>query len=358
MRHGNRSPLQSGHRSTIGGASSPAPNSPDPNSPFLRAAAAAGTVGKHALPVLIILFLLAIVLGCKLGPGDIPGGVAVIYGVAEYTNLTNDLTYTDDDGRAMRDLFEAKYGAANVIFREAAGGPGDDATLTQLEIDLQTAAGMVGPNDNFVFYFSGHGGQASSLPESREGTQSDSLDELLFFQDADFDTGTSTWTAGALTEDELLTLLEPIPTSRKFVIIDACNSGGFIGSSGDIDLIGQDYDIGVGDGIAQAVDLYIRYPEVGDSDLPYDQAIVLSAAGEREFSYEAAGSFEHGIFTYFFLETPSRGDANGDGAVTIDEAFRYTAEQIDGIWNTTFLYNQFHPHVSGGPISFVLFSAD
>jgi hypothetical protein len=162
-----------------------------------------------------------------------------------------------------------------------------------------------------------------------------------------------------LTEDELLALIDPIPTNRKFVVIDACNSGGFVGSSGDIDLTPQDYDYGGGGGgLSQAIDLYIRYPEIGSSDIPSDEAIVLSAAGEREFSYEAGGSFEHGIFTYFFLETPSRGDLNGDGAVTIDEAFRYTSDRIDSVWNTSFSFDQFHPHVSGGPVNYVLFSAD
>ena len=308
-------------------------------------------------PVVLVLFTFAalgVLLGCKLGPGDIPGGVAVIYGVADYADTDiNDLTYTDDDGSAMRDLFIAKYGVSNVLFKESAG-----ATLTQLESDLQTAAGMIGPNDNFVFYFSGHGGQASSLPESREGTGSDSLNELIFFQDAAFDTNTNTWTAGALTEDELLTLLQPIPTSRKFVIIDACNSGGFVGSSADVDLTSQDYDsYGVTDGLAQTINLYIRYPGIEPSDLPYNEAIVLSAAGEREFSYES-GSIEHGVFTYFFLETPSRGDLNGDGAVTIDEAFRYTSDRIDEQWNMYLPSDQFHPHVSGGPINYVLFSAN
>jgi hypothetical protein len=316
-------------------------------------------VFRQTALALFVLAALGTVLGCKLGPDDFPGGVAVIYGVAEYTNLTNDLAYTDDDGRGMRDLFVAKYGSANVIFRESDGIAVDDATLAQLEVDLQTAAGMVGPGDNFFFYFSGHGGQAESLPESREGTGFDSLNELLFFQDADYDTGTSTWTAGALTEDELLALIDPIPTNRKFVVIDACNSGGFVGSSGDIDLTPQDYDYGGGGGgLSQAIDLYIRYPEIGSSDIPSDEAIVLSAAGEREFSYEAGGSFEHGIFTYFFLETPSRGDLNGDGAVTIDEAFRYTSDRIDSVWNTSFSFDQFHPHVSGGPVNYVLFSAD
>ncbi|MFW5769023.1 MAG: caspase family protein [Spirochaetota bacterium] len=314
---------------------------------------------KHAALLFLTLAVLGCFLGCKLGPGDIPGGVAVIYGVAVYPDLDDsDLTYTDDDGRAMRDLFVAKYGSSNVIFRESAGNPGDDATRARLEQDLQDAANLVGPGDNFVFYFSGHGGQTDSLPESREGPGSDSLDELIFFQDAAFDSGTDTWTAGALSEEELLALLQPIPTSRKFVIIDACNSGGFVGTSADVDGTSQDYDsYSVTDGLARSIELYIRYPEIGSSDLPYNEAIVLSAAGEREFSYES-GTIGHGVFTYFFLDTPTRGDLNGDGAVTIDEAFRYTSDRIDEQWNTYLPSDQFHPHVSGGPVNYVLFSAE
>ena len=84
---------------------------------------------------------------------------------------------------------------------------------------------------------------------------------------------------------------------------------------------------------------------------------MLAAAGEQEFSWESL-SFQHGVFTYFLLESATSGDRNSDGFVTVSEAYDYVRRSIDDRWNATSFYDErFAPHLSGGPVDYVLFTS-
>jgi hypothetical protein len=92
---------------------------------------------------------------------------------------------------------------------------------------------------------------------------------------------------------------------------------------------------------------------------PYG-AQVLSAAGRDELSYETP-SLGHGVMTYFLLQglQGSRADLDSDGHVTVLEAFAFAKAGIDNNWNSDSdviaASATFEPHISGGPVDFVLF---
>jgi uncharacterized caspase-like protein len=56
--------------------------------------------------------------------------------------------------------------------------------------------------------------------------------------------------------------------------------------------------------------------------------VILSASAANEVSVEK-DEFKHGVFTYYLLEGLNGGaDADGDGAVTMDEVYRYVSEKV------------------------------
>jgi hypothetical protein len=143
-----------------------------------------------------------------------------------------------------------------------------------------------------------------------------------------------------------------IKARKKVIIIDACNSGGFIGN---------ELEAGDGENIldlaARAIRLYANFGDES-ADIPPWKALVLSAAGERELSYEMGLPYNHGVFTFYLLQSEYDGDLDHDGWVTVTEAFAYTQEMIYRDWNSLFGSSAaFSPHVSGGPVDYVLFEA-
>ena len=284
---------------------------------------------------------------------------AVVFGVADYIDpAINDLTLTVDDADEMAVLLKAQGFAM-----PASPTVGTDAWLdadaksTDFGDALAWVAANAGEDALVVFYFSGHGGQSIDQTGTEGVSADDSYGEFIAFADAPSDLDPAA--AGIMTEDELAQALTVLPSWKKIVIIDACNSGGFIGDSADVDGVPSVYT-GTIDGpaleLGAAISLYFGgFDE--DADISPGEALVLAAAGEREFSWEAM-ELGHGVFTYFLLQTPSSGDENGDGFVTVTEAYDYTRGMIDRYWNSEVYYlERFAPHVSGGPVDYVLFTS-
>jgi hypothetical protein len=291
------------------------------------------------------LCLLAVVpLGCVLdAPYD---KYAIVYGISDYEGTGNDLQFADDDAQSMKALLESQgYNVSLQI--------NSDATKNNLLVsDIPIVASSAKAEDLFVFYFSGHGGQGAS---GTENAGSDSRDEWIYLYDSLADK-TQTFN-----DDQLMAALSAIPCRRKVILLDSCNSGGFIGKGLDADgtppslLEGGQSRLAT---LADAISLYANF-DGSSADIPPWEALVISASGERELSYEDGSPFNHGIFTYFLLQSESSGDRNGDGFVTVTEAYDYIRTQINNEWNLKYGLPTavFSPHVSGGPVDYVLFTA-
>ncbi len=320
-------------------------------------------MGKHISAAVIILLLFF--GACTLRENDRPAGYALIYGVSEYS-IAPDLTLTRNDADAMARLFTEQGYEVLLRIDNDYGVP---ASLEQLKSDIDYVKTVITADDNFVFYFSGHGGRhldfygEYSDPPGNEGPGSDPDDEWLFFYGSLPSLSFEDWGDTAVSDDILADLLAGIPTPKKVIIIDACNAGGFIGTSPDIDRVPSNYEWEeqtVKEGIfSQSFSLYMSYPDAEETDIPYHTAYVLGAAGEREYSWENSG-IQHGIFTYYFLQSPLYADTNRDGGITLDEVYRYTSEQITTNWNAEFsnpVYH-YHPHLTGGAVTFSLLTAE
>jgi uncharacterized caspase-like protein len=281
---------------------------------------------------------------------------AIVYGVSDYQAGVNDLNYADDDAIAMQALL-AGQGYQVVALRLDAAATKDNLQ----NVDIPAVAGLAQEQDLFVFYFSGHGGQYAA---GAEQPGSDGYNEYIYLYDS---SPTISGIELTFSDDQLVAAFAAIKARKKVIILDSCNSGGFIGNELEAD--GEPSSLVEGDGgivdlAARAIRLYANF-DGSTADIPPWEALVLSASGEREYSYESPvypdmPLLYHGVFTFYLLEAASDGDLNHDGWVTVTEAFAYAQEMIYRYWNNTaygFTYGYFSPHVSGGPVDYVLFEA-
>jgi uncharacterized caspase-like protein len=285
-----------------------------------------------------------------------PRRFAIVYGINTYPPIVNSLTYPVADATSVRDML-ASHGYIVQLRTESS------ATKAQLILDIASAAALVGPDDLLLFYYSGHGTQSTSQGVTREW--------ILPYGSVDAATG-SIIEGNAIYDAELGAMLGSLRTQRRVIIIDACNSGGFVGNTLEVDRTppaflrtteGLTWSV-IGKAVQYYMD-YTRSPSTGIS--PYD-SLVISAAGANEFSIETDG-YRHGVFTYYLLQAPSSADLNGDGAVTAVETYAFVKAQLDRYWNPTApisfwldpsnpdptLHDTFSPHVSGGAVDYVLF---
>ena len=156
-----------------------------------------------------------------------------------------------------------------------------------------------------------------------------------------------------------------ISCRRKVLILDSCNSGGFIGNELEADgvppsLLEGDRSPAVN--LADAISMYANF-DGSSADIPPWEAMVISASGEQEYAYESPDQsgqgplYSHGVLTYFLLQAEHGADRNGDGYVTVTEAYDFVRTRIKNEWNLRNGYanDAFSPHVSGGPVDYVLF---
>jgi len=301
-------------------------------------------------------FLLAVLAGCSLDYPQ-PKRYAIVYGVSEYQpGWTNNLTYPDLDAVAMNDMLVAE-GFDQVTTRISTDALSDRPSKANLLLDIASLAATVGPNDLVLFSYSGHGGQSAYQSGTRE----------WIFPYGSVDGGFNIVLANSIYDSELGDMLDVLPTKRRVVILDSCNSGGFVGSGIEADTVPpQLFEHTAEAGritpatIAKAIQNYAAFSSAdaaGAGGISPYKALVLAAAGADEYSWEAGTPYNHGILTHFLLESPGSGDLNGDGVVTVLETFALVKARIDQTWNfvNSGTIKVFAPHVSGGPIDLVLF---
>lgn len=324
-------------------------------------------------PVIIIVLLLAASAAALISAGCgpltyFPEKYAIVYGVALYDGTAegygNNLTYTDDDARAVAELLRQK--GYQVIERIDS-----EATLSNLTADVETISSLANEDSTFLFYFSGHGFSGSELSSifsnipfsNSEPDKGDKYDEWVFLYGSINNQGISNLGA-ALSDDMLNDITSSIPTNRKIIIIDACNSGGFIGNQDSVDGFPQNIYTGEKDNLSlfSVIGRYFSFTTTNSADVAANNALVIAAAGELEYSWEYAG-YGHGAFTYFLLSSPENADFNHDGYITVLECYAYITAKIESEWNEfARAIGQedaiFIPRVSGGGVDLALFTSD
>lgn len=324
------------------------------------------------------LLLCVLILASCQTPFNGGKNVALLYGVSNYGGDVTSLLYPAADVEALAPLLNSSSGG---VFPTVLARTDSDATRSQMQTDILSAASLVDSESLVLFYFGGHGLQGTSGSLGTDGHAS--------IAPHDGDVLTAYNPAAMVTEDELRSWLAALPTQKIIVIIDACFSGGFIASPGGDDGSPQDSEAYyrelwkaflAGNAPQAGEDLSQWFQSVtsdhtgalaswkkalaAGSGFAADQAQLLTAAGALEESYDAP-QYQHGTFSYFLLGAKTQGDFDGNGFVTVSEAYRHTFEQIQTRWNgiwgavgyANFFTNSavFLPHLSSGPADYILF---
>ncbi len=205
---------------------------------------------------------------------------AVMVGVSDYGSEEANLPYTDEDARKLAETLrrEGVLNPASVVLTNA------QATVGGVRRAFQQVARQAGPDDMFLFFFSGHGGQEEG------GREPDGRYETITLRD------------GEITDTEMASMFGTLRTRLSMLVLDSCFSGGF----------------------ARNV-----------VDRPGVMGLFSS---EEDLTSAVADKFEAGGYLAHFLRSGLAGEADGDGdaMVTAGELSTYLrrrftrdAEDID-----------------------------
>jgi len=141
----------------------------------------------------------------------VPGGprvIALLVGVSDYGGRTSNLANTDADAR------ELYQGLSNAGLLHPASQmlTNEEATTKRVEEAFARAAAAAGPNDTFMFFFSGHGDQIDVPVGSAE---LDGRAETIELYDE------------AMTDAQLAPLFASVRSRLSLLVVDACYAGGF-----------------------------------------------------------------------------------------------------------------------------------
>jgi hypothetical protein len=133
---------------------------------------------------------------------------AVMVGISDYPGTNNDLPLTADDARKLQQALarQGRLAPESVTLLDG------QATRAAVREAFQRVAAAAGPNDLFLFFFSGHGNQVRGQVSA---TEPDGKDETIEMVD------------GAITDDELNQMFQQVRAQTALVVLDSCFSGGF-----------------------------------------------------------------------------------------------------------------------------------
>lgn len=199
-------------------------------------------------------------------------------GISDYPPPNTDLQYTAEDALRIRD---ALIGGGGMRAANAYTLLDSEATVGNVASAIRDIARRMGPDDTFVMFYSGHGGQ---LPRANGPAPSDpdGMDETLTLYDGD------------LRDDELRELFDEIDEGTVLLWLDSCYSGGF------------------------AKDIVSAPGRMG----------IFSS--EEDITSNVASKFRAGGYLSLFLgEAIAEGlaDQDGDGAITAIELSQYLHER-------------------------------
>ncbi|OYX30339.1 MAG: hypothetical protein B7Z01_14540 [Brevundimonas subvibrioides] len=200
---------------------------------------------------------------------------AIMVGISEYGDVAGDLAYTDEDAEKLAETLErgGVLNASSVVLTNA------EATVAGVRDAFQSVARQAGPDDMFLFFFSGHGSQEQGSASAQEP---DGRTETIVLRD------------GEISDVEMGQLFRGLNTRLSLLVLDSCFSGGF----------------------ARNV-----------VDRPGVMGLFSS---EEDLTSSVADKFEAGGYLSHFLRAglAGEGDVDGDGAVTAGELATYLRRQF------------------------------
>ncbi len=225
---------------------------------------------------------------------------AVVVGINDYPK-TRRLKWAVNDAKAfyrhLVDVIQIPPENVTLLLNQ-------DASLSRLRSSLGThLKKKAGKQDMVIIYFAGHGATEKDVL-SPDG---DGLEKYLLPYDVD----PQDLYASALPMREISHIFYRIQSQRIIFIADSCYSGASGGRT--ISLSGIRANIS---------DAFLDRIAGGKG------TVILTASGANEVSAEDE-KLQHGVFTFYLLEgLVGAADADKDGLVTVDEAYRYVSTHV------------------------------
>lgn len=248
-----------------------------------------------------IAWLVGLGVGGWIGwaqPMPKPETYALVIGINNYrpypeTPSLPSLSYAESDARkmaqALRDPNKGQLSKVRVLLDT-------EASKTAIEAELRDLAKRMSVSDTLIVYYSGHG-----MP-SRLGQAT------LMASDAKIN-DEETWLSLDGLQEQVRKASQG--KGRLILIVDACFSGQSLPGSRSFAMPGRK-----------------DFPKPQKPDLS-GANILLASSADTQPSWEDA-ELGGGIFTAYLLEAISgKADENGDGYVTIGEAYRYAAARVE-----------------------------
>lgn len=225
---------------------------------------------------------------------------AVVIGIDTYPHIRG-LKYAVDDARLFYEYL-VKY--IRIPQENVTLLANHEATLTQMRSTLGThLKSIAGKDDMVVIFFAGHGATEKDVM-SPDG---DGLEKYLL----PYDANPKDLYATALPMREISHIFKRIQAERLVFIADSCYSGASGGRTIDITGIRASISGSFLDRIAAG-----------------KGRVIMTASGANEVSVEN-DDLGHGVFTFYLVEgLRGKADADGDGFITIEEAYRYVSDKV------------------------------
>jgi hypothetical protein len=196
---------------------------------------------------------------------------AVLVGISDYGSQARNLAYTADDAVKMGQALTRAgvLAEGSVVLTDA------DATYDRVRAAFQQVAAQAGPDDVFLFFYSGHGTQLSE--NAANTSEPDLRDEAIVLRDR------------LVTDDEMAQWFRAVRSRMAIIALDACFSGGFA------------------------------------RDVVNRPGVMGFFSSEEDLTSAVAGKFEAGGYLSHFLRGGLSGeaDADRDGSVTAGELSSY-----------------------------------
>ena len=199
---------------------------------------------------------------------------AVLVGVSDYGGRASNLSYTDEDATKLRDTLTR----AGVLADGSVTLTNAQATVGGVRRAFAEVARRAGPDDVFLFFFSGHGDQIAA---GRRAGEPDDRDETIELRD------------GRITDDEMAQMFRQVRARTSILAIDSCYSGGFA------------------------------------RDVVNRPGVMGLFSSEEDLTSAVAAKFRAGGYLSHFLRTGLAGEADEDGdrAITAGELSAYLRRQ-------------------------------
>lgn len=302
--------------------------------------------------------LAAILVMASCTMPEAPTRTALIYGVSMYNTglpvgTRPNLALTDDDARSVSALLASK-GWDTILRIADTTDPGQNAIASRAGIESDIAS-LKGRPGLVLFYYSGHG--TDSMRGEEAICPYGSVQGGFLVSDE------------CITVSELHAMFKDAGLNNVIILLDSCNSGGFVEAGASVDAVPPVYGPNDVDG-----DILYTYffDAFGDSVRAYFRYragsgyVTLSASGADELSWESSG-YGHGIFTYALLQAAqdAGSDLDGDGYVTTGELYAGISARMYSLWNKYKAmasdggigqYDDYHPHLSGSPREYALWA--